>query len=121
MKIINCQILNWKEGRQGTGYLKLPLRKGSLYDIYLLKFPEGSNVPEHTDPVWGINHVRLNIILRHATKGGRFVCKNTILNTNRMKLFRPDIEKHSVTTVEKGERFVLSLGFGLPSWNKSNH
>lgn len=117
MRFINSQILNWKAGRQGTGYLKLLLRQGSFYDVYLLKFPEGSMVPEHIDLKYGVKHTRLNIVLRQAEEGGEFICARPILSTRRIKLFRPDLEKHSVTTVKKGERLVLSIGIGLP-WRK---
>ena len=117
MKILDSQLFNWQDGRQGTGYKKLLLRQGSFYDVYLLKFPEGSGVPEHTDPKYGVKHTRLNIVLRQAEEGGEFICDRPILNTRRFKLFRPDLEKHSVTTVEKGERLVLSIGIGLP-WGK---
>lgn len=110
-------ILNWKPGRQGTGYLKLLLKQGSFYDMYLLKFPEGSEVPEHTDPIWGIQHLRLNLVLRHAKDGGKFQCQHTLLNTSRIKLFRPDEQKHSVTPIKKGSRLVLSIGFGFPFIN----
>jgi len=111
-------MTNWESGRQGTGYLKYLLIAGYFCYLYLLKFPTRSYVPEHTDPVPGVRHIRLNIILRHANEGGEFKCEGKLLiNWSRVKLFRPDIQKHSVSRVKKGERLVLSLGVVFPGSN----
>lgn len=100
----------WQPGRQGSGYDKLLLAQGRRFDAYLLRFPPGSSVPPHRDPVDGLAHLRLNCILRPAARGGEFRCSETLLDRPRIKLFRPDRFEHSVTTIEAGTRVVLSIG-----------
>jgi hypothetical protein len=56
-------------------------------------------------------HYRLNLILRAARRSGEFVCARTIHASPRIKLFRPDLETHSVTRIEQGCRWVLSIGW----------
>lgn len=108
---------SWIDGRQGSGYSKLKLFemfKVFPMDIYLLKFPHGSFIPEHTDCVKaGYKHYRLNIILKKSVSGGEFLSESHIFNFERFKFFRPDISKHSVTQVLGGNRIVLSVGFLL--------
>jgi hypothetical protein len=103
----------WLPGRQGTGYQKRPLLQLWFLDAYLLRFPEGSHVPEHTDQVLGCRHWRLNLVLRRALRGGEFVCGRA-WRLGRLALFRPDTEPHSVTRIDEGTRYVLSLGCALP-------
>ena len=46
----------WQRGRQGTGYDKMLLltaRWPLRFDSYLIRYPEGSEIPPHTDPVQG--------------------------------------------------------------------
>ena len=108
------KAFRWERGRQQSGYdkmllLLLPFPVPS--DCYLLRFPTGSEIPPHVDPVDGKRHFRLNIILRKARRGGEFICKNPIWNRPRIKLFRPDQSEHSVTRVEEGSRLILSIGW----------
>jgi hypothetical protein len=107
-------LFKWQKGRQQTGYQKM-LLAGTLwpikFDLYLLKFPEGCEVPPHTDNVEGGKHYRLNIVLKQAKYGGEFICKTPIFCSNRIKLFRPDVCEHSVTKVVSGNRYLLSLGW----------
>lgn len=81
------------------------------FDCYLLRFRKGAEVPEHTDPVTDKKHYRLNIIVKKARKGGEFRCPEPIFESSRIKLFRPDRSPHSVSRVESGTRYVLSLGW----------
>ena len=53
----------------------------------------------------------MNIILRPARQGGEFICARPIHASRRIKLFRPDREEHSVTMIEEGTRWVLSIGW----------
>ncbi|MBQ4863996.1 hypothetical protein J8L98_20110 [Pseudoalteromonas sp. MMG013] len=53
----------------------------------------------------------LNIILKKSIKGGHFICKHPLVNTSRIKLFRPDLCEHAVSKVEQGTRYVLSIGW----------
>ena len=103
----------WVPGRQGTGYDKMTLFRLWFADAYLLRFPEGSYVPAHTDGVPGCRHWRLNVVLRKADRGGEFVCAHA-RRLGRICLFRPDREIHSVTRIDEGTRYVLSLGWALP-------
>lgn len=109
--------LNWESGRQNSGYKKMLLLVNHFwipFDFYFLKFEEGSCIPEHTDPVkLGYKHYRLNIIVKKSKSGGEFISEKNILNFSRIKFFRPDLYKHSVTTVVGGSRYVLSFGFLL--------
>lgn len=113
-------IFNWEAGRQGGGYEKMKLFESRRFkfDLYLLRYREGSEVKPHTDPAKnGYKHFRLNLILKEAEEGGRFLISPPMLvekvglNFRRLKLFRPDIQKHAVTQVLKGTRLVLSLGW----------
>jgi hypothetical protein len=109
-------FFKWRLGRQETGYYKMLLFCSKIpiqFDMYLLKYPEGSEIPPHTDNIKTGKHYRLNIILKNAKKGGVFVVKNCIFETKRIKFFRPDISEHSVTKIEKGTRILFSLGFVL--------
>lgn len=112
--------LKWQEGRQAGDYSKMLLATFILplpFDLYLLRFPEGSKIDAHVDKVtWG-RHFRLNIVLKKAIEGGEFKVANvpgTFLNTARVKFFRPDKVLHSVTEVIQGDRLVLSFGFVVP-------
>lgn len=110
--------LRWEHGRQGTGYDKLLLAVNPLvipFDCYLLRYPVGSSIPPHRDPApAGRRHFRLNIVVKPSPGGGEFVCERAIIDTERVKLFRSDLSTHSVTRVEGGPRYVLSIGWLLP-------
>lgn len=106
----------WQRGRQGTGYDKMLLVTAPWplpFDSYLIRYPEGSEIPPHTDPVQAGRHYRLNVVLRSPREGGEFVCADPIFATRRIKLFRPDACEHSVTRVVGGSRYVLSVGWVL--------
>jgi hypothetical protein len=110
----------WQRGRQNSGYDKMLLLQSWLpipFDLYLLHYPEGSEVPPHRDEVDFGRHYRINIILTTAIKGGDFYCANPIYETPRIKIFRPDINEHSVSRVEQGTRYVLSCGWVLRERN----
>lgn len=112
---MNLNVLKWEIGRQVSGYSKMLILTGKFpipFDFYLLKFPEGSFIKEHVDPVeFGYKHYRFNIILKKSKLGGEFISETHIFETDRVKFFRPDIYKHSVSQIKKGTRIVLSLGF----------
>jgi len=111
------KLFRWEAGRQISGYSKLKLLTGGFpvpFDLYLLKFPEGSKIAEHVDIVdKEFNHYRINIILKKSKMGGEFLAEHSIIDWDRLKFFRPDIVKHSVTKVVGGSRYVLSIGFLL--------
>ena len=106
----------WRSGRQESGYEKMLLLVNPFlvpFDVYLLRFRQGAAVPPHTDPVSEKKHYRLNLILKRARRGGRFRCAKPIYESRRIKLFRPDIHEHSVSEIEEGTRYVLSIGWVL--------
>lgn len=81
------------------------------FDIYLIRYRKGSYILPHKDKVISGKHFRLNIVLKKCDEGGEFTCKNSIIDTARVKLFRPDVNEHSVTEVKSGERYILSIGW----------
>lgn len=104
----------WEKGRQNSGYFKLKIMERLTpipLDMYLLKYPQGSFIPPHKDPVTAGRHFRLNIILKKPKKGGVFYSEHTLINTSRIKLFNPDISTHSLSPIEEGQRWVLSIGW----------
>jgi hypothetical protein len=106
----------WQRGRQGSGYDKMLLltaRWPLPFDSYLIRYPEGSAIPPHTDPVQTRRHYRLNIVVKASPRGGEFICATPIWQSRRIKFFRPDACEHSVTRVEGGSRYVLSVGWVL--------
>ena len=108
-------LFKWVDGRQDTFYKKMLLLRNQFFidlDVYLLKYPEGSYLPPHYDKCRCTKrHYRLNIILWNAKKGGIFHSTGYLFNLGRIKLFRPDICEHKLSTVEEGQRTVLSIGW----------
>ncbi len=115
---------SWQPGRAGTGYFKYPVLEGPFFDLYLLRYPEGSHIHEHKDPLslealfasplwWTPRHFRLNVVLKRAMEGGEFVCESVIFRTKHLAFFRPDKYLHQVTKVLRGTRYVLSFGVGI--------
>lgn len=106
----------WQRGRQQSGYDKMLLLTAHWplkFDSYLIRYPIGAAIPAHRDQVVSGRHYRLNIVLRRSPQGGEFICATPIFSSARIKLFRPDIAEHSVTRVEGGPRYVLSIGWVL--------
>ncbi|WP_394176992.1 2OG-Fe(II) oxygenase family protein [Thalassotalea litorea] len=108
------KLFRWERGRQKSGYDKMLLCGATwpiTFDLYLLKFPLGSEIAPHTDKVDSGQHYRLNIVLKNADEGGVFSCENAIFQTRRIKLFRPDNSEHQVSKIKKGSRYLLSIGW----------
>jgi hypothetical protein len=82
------------------------------FDVYLLRYPVGSEIPTHVDEVLGFRHYRCNIILRQARQGGDFFADEWVLNTKCIKVFASD-SPHMVSRIEAGTRIVLSIGVCL--------
>lgn len=107
--------LNWKPGRQNSGYFKLKLFEMSWpigIDLYLLKFEDGVRVPVHKDKVGNKRHFRINLTLKKPRSGGYFYCENIMFKFSRLVLFRPDNNYHGLTTVN-GKLIMLSLGVAV--------
>lgn len=113
--------MKWKKGRRNTGYEKLTIVSSQLFkfDIHLIRMRPGDRIDTHVDPIpqkylskGYRSHHRLNIILNKNYGGGLFGLD--VLNHNhkrRFFKFRPDIQKHWVTPVYFGTRYVLSIGW----------
>ena len=115
-RFIRSKWLRWENGRQQSGYDKMLLLQNHLAikcDAYFLRFPVGSKIPQHRDPVQKGKHFRLNIIIKKSQAGGEFICEHNIINLPRIKLFRPDLYRHEVTEVVGSPRYVLSVGWVL--------
>lgn len=107
-------MLKWERGRQDGGYDKLLILSSAIipFDIWLLRFPKGARIDEHVDPVDAeFNHYRMNVIVKPTKRGGEFRVTKAIINWRFLKLFRPDVSPHSVTQVDEGTRYVLSIGW----------
>lgn len=105
----------WKLGRQNTGYATKRLLHSERFrfDLYLIRYTEGTHIPEHTDPTPGGRHYRVNVVLWPARKGGKFFTKNPSFSFGPIHIFRSDINPHQVTKVERGVRYALSFGIVL--------
>ncbi|MES2072584.1 MAG: 2OG-Fe(II) oxygenase [Pseudomonadota bacterium] len=104
----------WQRGRQLSGYDKMLLLQSWWplpLDVYILRFPQGAEIAPHVDKVSFGAHYRLNIVIKRAASGGEFICAAPIYESARIKYFRPDACEHSVTRVNKGSRYVLSVGW----------
>jgi hypothetical protein len=108
--------LRWEKGRQNTGYDKLLIAVNPFvipFDCYLLRFPDGTEIPPHRDPIRAGRHYRINIILKRTPSGGEFICAHPIFQSSRINVFRSDTSTHSVSRVVGGTRYVLSIGWVL--------
>ena len=108
--------LRWEEGRQKNGYRKMFLLGcpvGFLFDCYLIHFPEGCEVKPHADPVPNKRHYRLNVYFKQPQKGGMFVCAEQIYSNKVVSVFRSDTSEHSLTKVESGSGYMLSIGWAI--------
>lgn len=96
------------------GYKIFTLAFCKRFDLYLFHYKEGSYIPKHKDPSFGMKHYRINVVLKKPDKGGQFICKNKLsLFNGRIICFRADTEYHKITKIEKGNRWLLSLGIRL--------
>jgi hypothetical protein len=117
-------LFRWAQGRQKGGYWKMALlpdrvSRALKADLWILRYPDGSSIPEHSDPVPGRRHWRLNVVLWAPRAGGVFSCKApgpkaSFAFGQRVFLFRSDLCPHQVSRVEGGSRWVLSAGVALP-------
>lgn len=108
-------MFKWQQGRQGTGYAKMLLarcRKPVPFDLWLLRYREGSYIDWHHDPVEGKMHYRINVVLKKAKAGGEFESEDRpLFGSSRVVLFRPDQNRHRVRLIKGGTRYVLSFGW----------
>ena len=110
--------LRWQGGRQGGDYSKLLVAKSARlrFDLYVLRFPTGSQVKMHQDPApEGFEHHRVNWTLRFARRGGLTLIecgdRKMRLEERRLYRFRPDTRKHLMPEVKEGEVLMVSFGW----------
>jgi hypothetical protein len=112
------KLWHWSDGRRETGYRKLLLATASLppFDLYLLHYPTDSEVRWHRDPAPAKRaHFRINYVLKRAPLGGHLLLDSpAIFSRGRLTVFCSDGQRHRVTRILAGDRWVLSLGFLLP-------
>lgn len=79
-------------------------------NIHLVRYPEGHGVVPHVDMVSKGGLYKLNCVLTKPRSGGEFICEKHIFNLfGRLYLFRPDLYEHRVSTIERGNRWLLSF------------
>ena len=104
-------IPRWEMGRQGTGYRKLVLGKGRLWDAHLIDYPPGVGIPEHVDTLPDRRHLRINAAIMRG--GSQVVSRDVVLRLGqRLVVFWSD-RPHAVMA-GTARRIVLSIGLSLP-------
>lgn len=105
------KLFKWQKGRQeGTEYEKFPLiffkiRKVGI-DGYVLRYQPYTTLKPHRDKIEG-KHYRLNIELWGR---GKFECEKIGINLfNRIYIFRPDINTHSMNNFGSTRHSSLSI------------
>ncbi len=95
------------------------------WDMYLLFYPHGSQIPPHKDPApEGMKHVRLNAVITPPLEGGAFTfsrrsgCRETNFHyrmgtPGEAIIFSPSDFEHQVQPLD-GTRLVLSVGCLVP-------
>jgi len=111
------KLFRWNLGRQNAGYKTLPFFISKWFDLYLLKYEVGDGIGLHSDLTPGRKHYRINIIIWNSAIGGKFNCQNMIYESSRIKIFRPDINTHSVDKILSGKRLVLLIGWCIIDTN----
>lgn len=87
------------------------------WDVYLLYYPDGSEIPPHTDPTPTPEqkHVRLNAVVDAALEGGDLVLysdrevKAFSVGAGDAIIFSPSDQTHAVDPIQ-GRRIVFSVG-----------
>lgn len=104
--------MKWEKGRQGTGYERLTIfsSKRLKCDLHILRYKPGTYIPAHTDKVERHKHYRINVEIKKAKVGGRFVCRRA-KRFWRFTYFRPDRDIHAASMVEGGTCYLLSFGW----------
>jgi hypothetical protein len=103
----------WVSGRQVGGYkikqvFSCWFLRYLVFDILLIKYTEGTEIPPHRDPEVGL---RFNFVWKNSAKGGEFHVRGKKLKIGPLIIFNPR-NTHYVTKVTSGSRHVFSIGFG---------
>lgn len=128
--LVVAQMNLWKPGRSSPfNYFKFQLASIWFFDCYILKFPKGSSIDWHTDPLPNDvavrkHHHRLNFFLKKPKEGGQILTKEFMLDgerrgasylifrhKTRLHYMRPDKTIHAVSEVKSGTGYILSIGW----------
>lgn len=102
-------MLNW-EYNDG-GFFTLKLFSFKVFSCLINRFTLGSYMPCKYDFFYD-KHLRIDIILKRARKGGSFWSDSKSLNTNnRILIYNPAEVMTGFNPVEAGSQYVLTLGF----------
>jgi len=83
--------------------------------LYLVRYSAGHRIMPHVDMVSEGRLYKLNCVLVKPEAGGEFICERNIFNWfGRIILFRPDLYQHSVSRIERGNRWLLSFALNRP-------
>ncbi len=78
--------------------------------VYLVRYSAGHQIIPHVDMVSEGRLYKLNLVLVKPKTGGEFRCERNLFNCfGRIILFRPDLYQHSVSRIERGNRWLLSF------------
>lgn len=106
--------LPWAPGRQNSGYQKIKIFSSKWLgcDFYLLRFPQGTGVPTHTDPVeLGKKHHRINFHFGgYNWPGQRMYVLGKHRRIWRFIYLRPDTYSHGLPE-QKKTSYMLSFGW----------
>ena len=105
-------MFKWQPGIQNTGYNKIRIFEFKNMDCYIIRYPVGSRIPLHKDPVENKKHYRITLI-KPSKRGGIFYCDKTLYRNRYLVFFRPDLHTHCVTEVKEKSRYVLSIGWTI--------
>lgn len=111
------KMYRWIPGRQSNClYYKwcfLFARIGRWgFDGYLLKYPDESVLPKHTDKVDG-KIWRMNITLSGVST---FYCAKQVLRLGPIHIFRPDLYEHSLLVFKR----TYKLSIGIAKFNRND-
>ena len=85
------------------------------FSIYLVRYSPGPRIVPHVDMVSEGRLYKLNLVLAKPKSGGKFSCERCIFKLfDRVILFRPDLYRHAVTRIERGNRWLLSFALTRP-------
>ncbi len=86
------------------------LYQSRRFAVYLVRYSAGHAIMPHVDMVAEGRLYKLNCVLVKPRAGGEFRCERSILNLfGRIVLFRPDLYRHQVSRIERGNRWLLSF------------
>lgn len=90
------------------------LFRSRLLNVYLVRYSAGHRIVPHVDMVSSGKLYKFNCVLVKPRAGGEFICEKNVFNLfGRFILFRPDLYRHQVSKIERGNRWLLSFALSL--------